>query len=62
MKFLFFSYFAILLSAVNVLALTPQKAVVVTYPENTPDSVMDQAKQAIINAGGMITHEYKLIK
>jgi Mrp family chromosome partitioning ATPase len=43
-------------------ALTPQKAVIVTYPEDTPSSVVDQAMDAIKEAGGIITHEYKLIK
>ncbi len=43
-------------------ASMPQKAVIVSYPDNTPDSIVDQAKDAIIKAGGIITHEYKLIK
>jgi hypothetical protein len=43
-------------------AAQPQKAVIVSYPNDTPDSIVDQAKDAIIAAGGIITHEYKLIK
>jgi hypothetical protein len=43
-------------------ALAPQKAVIVTYPEGTPNHVLDKAMEAIEAAGGMITHEYKLIK
>jgi hypothetical protein len=43
-------------------AQVPQKAVIVTYPEDTPDYVLDKAMAAIEAAGGMITHEYKLIK
>jgi len=43
-------------------AQMPQKAVIVSYPDNTPDSILDQAKAAIKAAGGMVTHEYKLIK
>ncbi|PMD26515.1 hypothetical protein NA56DRAFT_667788 [Hyaloscypha hepaticicola] len=43
-------------------ALQPQKSVIVSYPNDTPDSIVDQAKDAIIAAGGVITHEYKLIK
>jgi len=42
--------------------LVPQKAVIVTYPEDTPNHVLTQAMEAIEAAGGMITHEYKLIK
>lgn len=39
-----------------------QKAVIVSYPNDTPDSIVNQAMDAIKSAGGMITHEYKLIK
>lgn len=46
-----------------VLALKmPQKDVIVTYPDDTPDSVLKQAKDAITQAGGKITHEYNLFK
>jgi hypothetical protein len=55
--------FTILSFITIVLAATmPQKAVIVSYPDSTPDSIVDQAKEAIIKAGGIITHEYKLIK
>ncbi|KAL2007141.1 hypothetical protein VTN00DRAFT_8579 [Thermoascus crustaceus] len=43
-------------------AVKTQKSFVVTYPHDTPDSVLNQAKQAITDAGGVITHEYQLIK
>jgi len=43
-------------------ARMPQKAVIISYPDDTPDSVIQQAMDAIRDAGGMITHEYKLIK
>jgi hypothetical protein len=43
-------------------AAQPQKSVIVSYPNDTPDTIVDQAKDAIIAAGGVITHEYKLIK
>jgi hypothetical protein len=46
----------------GVIAVDIQKSVIVTYPPETPDSVVIQAKKAIIDAGGMITHEYTLIK
>jgi hypothetical protein len=62
MKLLFLNYLLVCLFALAVVAVAPQKAVIVTYPEGTPDSVMDQAKDAIRQAGGSITHEYKLIK
>ncbi|KAI9754310.1 MAG: adenylate kinase [Chaenotheca gracillima] len=50
------------LFAVAVMAASRQKAVIVSYPSDTPDSVLDEAKDAIKTAGGMVTHEYKLIK
>lgn len=52
------------LAAVALAATTtmPQKSVIVSYPDNTPDSVVEQAKNAIKSAGGMITHEYKIFK
>jgi hypothetical protein len=40
----------------------PQKSVIVSYPADTPDSVLSQAKEAILQAGGFITHEYNIIK
>lgn len=69
------------LFAVLVLASTEQKPVVVSYPKDTPQSVLDAAMDAIKKAvrtlqtlpclrphtltsaqGGVITHEYHLIK
>lgn len=46
----------------GALAVDVQKQVIVSYPQDTPDSVVAQAKQAIVDAGGIITHEYQLIK
>ncbi len=58
-----FSIFTILALVAIAFAVTlPQKAVIVSYPDDTPDSVIEQAKGAIKAAGGIITHEYKLIK
>jgi hypothetical protein len=58
-----FTILSILAFVTAVLAAAqPQKAVIVSYPNDTPDHIIDQAKSAIIAAGGVITHEYKLIK
>lgn len=43
-------------------AVDVQKSVIITYPAETPDSILDQAKDAIRDGGGVITHEYQLIK
>ncbi|MCJ1299836.1 hypothetical protein MMC08_002630 [Hypocenomyce scalaris] len=48
--------------AVAVSGLVLQKQVVVSYPKNTPDSIVAQAKDAITAAGGVITHEFELFK
>ncbi|KAH0538367.1 hypothetical protein FGG08_005016 [Glutinoglossum americanum] len=40
----------------------PQKSVIVSFDSDTPDSIIQQAKDAITAAGGVITHEYSLIK
>ncbi|KAH6670053.1 hypothetical protein B0J14DRAFT_486237 [Halenospora varia] len=50
------------LASVAIGAAMPQKSVIVSYPDSTPDSIVDQAMDAIKQAGGVITHEYKLIK
>lgn len=76
--------YACLLASVAVFgayAAAPNKAIVVSYPNDTPDSVLSEAKAAIKAAvsslfrsdhtrefylipsqGGIITHEYNLIK
>lgn len=43
-------------------AVQPQKQVIVSYPDNTPDSVIEAAMHEIKAAGGVITHEYKIFK
>ena len=60
MKFTILSILAFV--TVVMAAAQPQKAVIVSYPNDTPDSIVDQAKEAILAAGGIITHEYILIK
>ncbi|PGH13739.1 hypothetical protein AJ79_03438 [Helicocarpus griseus UAMH5409] len=62
MKLYLVSLFLALLAAFALAGEETQKAVVVTYPKDTPSSVIEQAMQAIKDAGGSITHEYNLIK
>lgn len=58
--------FSFLLTALTlvagVVAVDIQKSVLITYPPETPDDVVSKAKDAIVDAGGVITHEYTLIK
>lgn len=39
-------------------AVKSQKAVLITYPQDTPSSEVDKAIEAVKGAGGMITHEF----
>jgi hypothetical protein len=57
MKFYILSLLLALL-AITVSAVAPQKAIIVTYPKHTPDSVIQDAMKAIKESGGVITHEY----
>ena len=61
MKVAFLSILAIVLTIVSG-AKVAQQAIIVTYPADTPNHVLDQARDAIVAAGGMITHEYTLLK
>lgn len=60
MKVTLFSIFLFL--AASMSEVPPQKAVIVSYPDDTPNHVVQQAMDAIKAAGGMITHEYQVIK
>ncbi|EDN03541.1 hypothetical protein I7I51_08656 [Histoplasma capsulatum] len=42
--------------------LGPEKAVLVTYPSKTPDSIIEKAILALEAAGGEVTHKFVLIK
>jgi hypothetical protein len=57
MRFALTSLFVALL-ATFAMAVAPQKSVIMSWPNDTPDSVVEAAKQAIIDAKGTITHEY----
>ncbi|KAF1918020.1 hypothetical protein BDU57DRAFT_514556 [Ampelomyces quisqualis] len=50
------------LLATLAMGLARQKSVIMSWPKDTPDSVVEAAKQAIIDAKGTITHEYNFIK
>ncbi|KAF2097602.1 hypothetical protein NA57DRAFT_77855 [Rhizodiscina lignyota] len=63
MKFQLTSLFLVLLFALLATAAkAPKKSVLITYPKDTPEHILDQAKEGIKKAGGYITHEYNLIK
>ncbi|KAI0001549.1 hypothetical protein F4779DRAFT_622399 [Xylariaceae sp. FL0662B] len=43
-------------------AVDVQKAIIVSFPTETADDVVSKAMDQIRTAGGVITHQYKLIK
>jgi hypothetical protein len=57
MRFALTTLFVSLL-ATSAMAAAPQKSVIMSWPNDTPDSVVEAAKKAIIDAKGTITHEY----
>lgn len=46
----------------SALAVDDSKSVIVWYEDHVADSVVQEAKDAIVSAGGQITHVYSLIK
>jgi len=61
MKLILFTLsLALLAACAMAYAPASQRSVIITYEDpNTPDSVLAQAKKAIEEAGGIITHEYR---
>ena len=53
---------ATLAVAQGVAAVDVQKSVIVSFPTGTTDDIVNRAKDDIRKAGGIITHEYQLIK
>jgi hypothetical protein len=41
-------------------AVNTQKPVIITFPENTPQGVIDKAMDTLRQAGGIVTHEYSM--
>lgn len=54
--------FLLLVLAVLAFAADSHRQIIVSYPQNTPSHVLEQAMDAIKQAGGTILHEYNLIK
>jgi hypothetical protein len=50
------------LMAAYVMAVAPLQAVIISYPNETPQSVVDSAMEEVRKAGGEITHIYNIIK
>ncbi len=50
------------LLAFGVNGLDAQRQVLITYPNDAPQSDLDEYKNAIEAAGGVVLHEFELIK
>ncbi|KAI4662852.1 uncharacterized protein J4E79_004163 [Alternaria viburni] len=61
MRFTIFSFLVALLAAF-VMASAPHRSVIISWPNDTPDDIVEQSKEAIRQAKGVITHEYNIIK
>lgn len=57
MRFYLFTLIVAMLCAF-AFAVSPQKPIIVTFPQNTPQSVIDKAMDTLKQAGGIVTHEY----
>ncbi|ORY64288.1 uncharacterized protein BCR38DRAFT_434661 [Pseudomassariella vexata] len=53
---------AVLAAAHGAFAVDIQKDIIITFPSGTADDIVNRAMVDIRKAGGMITHEYQLIK
>ncbi|KAA8620355.1 hypothetical protein PtrV1_07449 [Pyrenophora tritici-repentis] len=54
--------FLVALLATFAMAVAPQRSVIISWPKGTPNEIVQQGKDAIKKAGGVITHEYNIIQ
>jgi hypothetical protein len=59
MKLAIFTFLFTLLST-TAMAVAPHKSVIISYPNDTPQSVVDEAMAKIEKDGGRITHKYSM--
>ncbi|OAA58868.1 Proteinase inhibitor, propeptide [Cordyceps fumosorosea ARSEF 2679] len=43
-------------------AVDRKMSVIVSFDDSTPDYIVAEARQKIVNGGGQITHDYQIIK
>lgn len=59
----FFSTLVTALAVIpSVLAVDEIKSAIISWDDNAPQSAIDTVKDAILRAGGLITHEYSIIR
>ncbi|KAJ4289719.1 hypothetical protein N0V90_011049 [Kalmusia sp. IMI 367209] len=62
MRFALISFIVALLAAVTMAVPPNFYDVIISFPKEAPDYLLDEAKQAVRNGKGTITHEYTIIK
>lgn len=50
------------IAAVGVNGVVPQKQVLISYPQDTPESNLNSYKNAITDAGGQVLHDFNHFK
>ncbi|KLJ07738.1 hypothetical protein EMPG_16787 [Blastomyces silverae] len=58
MKLYIFTSLLAFVATVAFAGAGPEKAVLVSYPSDTPSSVIEDAIQAVKDAGGVVTHRF----
>ncbi|CAI6333900.1 unnamed protein product [Periconia digitata] len=62
MRFTLASFLVAVFFAMTTAAVVPMHSVIISFPADAPDHLLQQAKDAVIDAKGKITHEYNIIK
>lgn len=57
MRFALFSLVLALLAAV-AMSVAPLQPVIISFPKEAPNDLLESAKKAVLDAKGKITHEY----
>ena len=58
MRFTLFSFIVTIFFAMTTAAVVPMHSVIVSFPADAPDHLLQNAKDAVMAAKGKITHEY----
>ena len=53
-----FAVASVCVALLTSFAMAAQRSVIISFPNGTPDSVVEDCKESIRKNGGVITHEY----
>ena len=62
MRFAFVTFLVTIFFVMTTAAVVPMHSVIISFPAEAPDHLLQNAKDAVIAAKGKITHEYNIIK